>query len=152
MAIAVVLETRIGRPIDEVFRHLVDLDRWPEWLVATGIRRMERGQTGAAQPGEPLRIEQAAAGRAGTFESRVTRVDPPTHLSLSGKDADGVSIDITAQLTPVDGQVRLLRWEVRIGLPFRFRIFESMARPQVERADALDVAAFKRRLESVAAD
>ena len=152
MAIAVVLETRIGRPIDEVYRHLVELDRWPEWLTATGIRRIERGHPGAAQPGEAMRIEQAAAGRTGTFEARVTRVDPPTHLSISGKDDEGVSIDIDAQLAPVDEHVTILRWEVRIGLPFRFRIFESMARPQVERAVALDVEAFKRRLESVAGD
>lgn len=152
MTIAVILETRIGRPIDEVFRHLVELDRWPEWLTATGIRRIERVQTGAAVPGEALRIEQAAAGRAGTFDARVTRVDAPTHLSVSGKDGEGVSIDIAAELLPVDEHVTTLRWEVRIGLPFRFRIFESMARPQVERAVVLDVEAFKRRLESVAGD
>jgi uncharacterized protein YndB with AHSA1/START domain len=152
MAISVLLETRIGRPIEEVFRHLVDLDRWPEWFVATGIRRIERRHAGAAMPGEALRIEQAAAGRAGTFDAQVTRVDPPGHLSISGKDRDGVSIDITAQLLPVDPQVTVLRWQVRIGLPFRFRIFESMARPQVERAVVLDLDAFKRRLESVAGD
>ena len=152
MAIAVVLETRIGRPIDEVFRHLVDLDRWPEWLVATGIRRMERGQTGPRS--QASRCASSRPRRAGPGPSRLgsRRVDPPTHLSLSGKDADGVSIDISAQLVPVDDLVTILRWEVRIGLPFRFRIFESMARPQVERAVALDVDAFKRRLESVAGD
>ena len=39
-----------------------------------------------------------------------------------------------------------------IGLPFRYRLFESLARPQVERAVVLDIEAFKRRLESVAGD
>ena len=152
MAIEVRTETRIGRPVEEVYRHLVDLDRWPEWLVATGIRRIERARTGPAEPGEALRIEQAAAGRAGTFEGRVTRAEPPTHLSVSGKDGDGVTIDIAARLVPVEAPLTILVWEVRIALPFRYRIFESMARLQVERAVALDVEAFKRRLESVAAD
>jgi uncharacterized protein YndB with AHSA1/START domain len=152
MAIEVVREVRIGRPLEDVYAHLVDLDRWPEWLVATGIRRIDRSQAGAAVAGESLRIEQAAAGRAGLFDARVTRAEPPTHLSISGRDREGVSIDITALLAPVEASITVLRWEIRIGVPFRYRIFESLARPQVERAVGLDVEAFKRRLESVATD
>ena len=152
MAIEVVVETRIGRSVKDVYRHLADLDRWPEWLIATGIRQLEREQTGAAVPGEAIRIDQNAAGRAAIFDGRVTRAEAPTHLAVSGKDTDGVSIDIAAQLVPVEPSISVLRWEVRIGVPFRYRIFESLARPQVQRAVALDVEAFKRRLESVAAD
>ncbi len=152
MAIEVRLETRIGRPIEDVYRHLADLDRWPEWFIATGIRRVERQESGPAVDGERLHIEQAAAGRAGRFEGRVTRAEPPTHLSISGRDADGVSIDIEALLSTVEPSISVLRWGVRIGLPFRYRVFESLARPQVERAVVLDVEAFKRRLESVATD
>lgn len=152
MAIDVVHEVRIGRAIEDVYRHLADLDRWPEWLIATGIRQVERGAVGAAVPGEALRIEQAAAGRAASFDGRVTRADAPTHLVISGKDSDGVSIDIAAALATVEPSITILRWEIRIGVPFRYRIFESLARPQVERAVALDVEAFKRRLESVAGD
>jgi uncharacterized protein YndB with AHSA1/START domain len=152
MAIAVVLETRIGRSIEDVYRHLVDLDRWPEWLIATGIRRIEREQVGGAVPGEALRIEQAAAGRAASFDGRVVRAETPTDLAVSGRDAEGVSIDIVASLVPVEPSITVLRWSIRIGVPLRYRIFESLARPQVERAVVLDVEAFKRRLESVADD
>ena len=152
MAIEVRLETRIGRPVEDVYRHLADLDRWPEWFIATGILRVQRRGTGPAVEGEPLRIEQHAAGRAGRFEGRVIRAEPPTHLSVSGKDADGVSIDIDAIIAAVEPAISVLRWQVRIGLPFRYRLFESLARPQVERAVVLDIEAFKRRLESVAGD
>ena len=152
MAIDVALDARIGRSAEDVYRHLADLDRWPEWLIATGIRRMERTETGLAVPGEALRIEQNAAGRAATFDGRVTRADAPGHLAVSGKDADGVSIDISAEVIRVEASISVLRWQIRIGVPFRYRIFESLARPQVERAVALDVEAFKRRLESVAGD
>ena len=152
MAIEVALEARIGRSAEDVYRHLAELDRWPEWLIATGIRRIERVETGAAVPGEALRIEQNAAGRAATFDGRVTRAEAPTHLVVSGKDADNVSIDIAAEVIPVEPTISVLRWEIRIGVPFRYRIFEGLARPQVERAVALDVEAFKRRLESVAGD
>ena len=152
MAIEVALETRIGRSAEDVYRHLADLDRWPDWLIATGIRRVERGRTGAAVAGEPLRIDQNAAGRAATFDGRVTRAEAPSRLTVSGKDADGISIDIAAEVVPVEASISGLRWAIRIGVPLRYRIFESLARPQVERAVALDVEAFKRRLESVAGD
>ena len=152
MAIEVVHEVRIGRSIEDVYRHLADLDRWPEWLIATGIRRIDSEQRGAARPGEVLRIEQDAAGRSGSFDGQVTRAEAPTHLSISGRDREGVAIDIAARLVPVEPSITVLRWEVRIGVPFRFRIFESLARPQVQRAVALDVEAFQRRLESVAGD
>ena len=152
MAIEVVLETRIGRPIDEVFAisstsiaGLSGSSR-PASGASSEARRGRRSQASRCASSRPRR-----AGPA-TFDARVTRVDSPTHLSLSGKDGEGVSIDIGAQLIPVDDHLTVLRWEVRIGLPFRFRIFECLARPQVERAVALDLEAFKRRLESVAGD
>ena len=152
MAIEVVAEVRIGRPIEGTYAHLIDLDRWPEWLIATGIQRLERGVAGAAIQGERLHIDQRAAGRSGRFDGTVTRVEAPILLSIEGKDADGVSIGISARLTPVDALATVLRFEIRIGLPFRLRIFEGLARPQVERAVTLDLEAFKRRLESVAGD
>jgi uncharacterized protein YndB with AHSA1/START domain len=152
MAIDVVVETRIGRPIDAVYAELIDLDRWPEWLVATGIQRIARSTAGPAVEGERLVIDQAAAGRHGTFQGSVTRVEAPTHLSIAGKDGDGVTIEITAKLVPVDAVQSVLRFEIRIALPFRLRIFEGLARPQVERAVEADVERFRRRLASVADD
>ncbi|CAN5560041.1 hypothetical protein BH20CHL7_BH20CHL7_19710 [soil metagenome] len=152
MAIDVVIETRIGRPLAEVFARVADIDRWPEWLIASGIVRVERAADGPVVPGEQLTVEQRAAGRAGTFAATVTALDMPRRFAIQGRDADGVSIDIDASLTPVDEVVTSLRWSIRIGLPFRYRIFESMASPQVQRAAALDLEALKRRLESVAGD
>ena len=40
-----------------------------------------------------------------------------------------------------------LRWSLRLGLPLRYRMFESMVGPQAKRAAALDLEAFKQRLE-----
>lgn len=152
MAIDVVIETRIGRPLAEVFTRVADIDRWPEWLIASGIVRVERDSDGPLMSGDHLVVEQRAAGRAGTFVATVTALAPPDRIAIAGRDADGVSIDIDASLALVDAVVTSLRWSIRIGLPFRYRIFESMAAPQVQRAAALDLEAFKRRLESVATD
>ena len=151
MAIDVVIETRIDRPLADVFARIADIDGWPAWLIASGIVRIVRTGTGAVTAGERLSVEQRAAGRAGTFAATITDLDAPHRLGLTGKDADGVSIDIDARATEIEGIAATnLRWSIRIGLPFRYRVFESMARPQVQRAAALDIEALKRRLESVA--
>lgn len=148
MAIEVVVDAVIARPPAEVYARIADLDAWPTWLIASGIVRIERTVSGPATAGERLRVEQRAAGRAGTFEAEVTAADEPSRLALSGRDADGVSIDIEAVLAPA-GEGTALRWSIRIGLPFRYRIFESMARPQVQHAAALDVEALRRTLDAV---
>jgi len=153
MAIAVTIETAIDRPPAEVFARIADIGSWPSWLIASGIVRVERPTDGPLVEGEHLTVEQRAAGRAGTFAAQVTALQPPSRLALHGRDGDGVSIDIDAELAPADdGNRTSLRWSIRIGLPLRYRMFESMARPQVERAAALDVEALKRRLESTPAD
>ena len=151
MAIAVTIETTIARPPTEVFAHVADIDRWPSRLIASGIVRVSRAGDGPVKEGEHLTVEQRAAGRAGTFEARITALQPPSRLALNGRDGDGVSIDIDAELAPADSGTAL-RWSIRIGLPLRYRMFESMARPQVEHAAALDIEALRRRLESTAGD
>ena len=153
MAISVTIETAIARTPEIVFDALVDLGRWPEWLIATGIVGVRR-ESAAAPPvvGEGLTIDQRAAGRASTVVASITVVERPARFVIAGRDADGVSTELDAALAATEDGGTSLRWSVRIDLPFRYRLFESMARPQVERAAALDIEAFRRRLESVAAD
>jgi hypothetical protein len=79
----------------------------------------------------------------------ILEASPPSRLALEGRDGDGVSIGIDASMA-AGGAGTALRWSIRIGLPFRYRIFESMARPEVERAAALDIERLRRDLESAA--
>jgi uncharacterized protein YndB with AHSA1/START domain len=152
MAIAVTIETTVACPPADVYSFIADIDAWPSWLVASGIVRVQRSATGPLVEGERLSVEQHAAGRAGTFGAQVTAIQPPARLALNGRDGDGVSIDIEANVAPDGDAGARLRWSIRIGLPLRYRMFESMARPQVERAAALDIEGLRRRLESTATD
>lgn len=150
MAIEVTVETTIRRPPDVVFAELTDLDTWPTWLIATGIHAIERTAVGAIAPGERVTVSQRAAGRASVVDAVVTVLEPPRRFAIAGRDGDGVATTLEAVLTP-DGEGTRLRWSARIELPLRFRVFEGLARPQVEHAAALDVEAFRRRLESAPA-
>jgi len=147
MPIDVTIDATIARPPDAVFARIADVERWPSWLIASGIVSVTRAVAGPVGTGERLTVEQRAAGRAGTFDAVIRVATPPTRLALEGRDPDGVSIEIDATLAAV-GPGTSLRWSIRIGLPFRYRIFESMARPQVERAAALDIESLRRQLES----
>jgi len=151
MAIDVVIDSTIDRTPEDVFAAVADLDAWPSWLIASGIRSVERAGRGEPAIGERLVVHQDAAGRAGTFDAQVTGFEPGRHLSLRGRDPEGVTIVMDASVGPTpgsDGRSTELQWSIRIALPLKYRLFESMARPQVERAALLDVESLRLRLES----
>ena len=149
MTVTVEVETRIARPVADVFGAIIDIERYPEWLIASGIVRVERLDPGPLAAGSRLRIVQTVAGRSTTLDGTVTVLAPGAAFGVRGKDKDGISIQIDAVLAPDDLSTRL-RWSLRIGLPLRYRMFESMVTPQARRAATLDLEALKRRLESVA--
>lgn len=147
MTIAAEIETRIERSPDDVYAALAAVERYPDWLIASGITSVERLDGGALVPGSRVRIAQSVGGRSTVLEGTITRAEAGSAFGLEGRDADGVSVEIDATVPP-DGTGTRLRWSLRIGLPLRFRMFESMVAPQVRRAAALDLEALKRRLES----
>jgi uncharacterized protein YndB with AHSA1/START domain len=147
MSVSVEIDTHIARPPSEVFEALTDVERYPEWLIASGIVGVERLDPGPLAVGSRLRIRQTVAGRSTILDGSVSALVPAAAFGLRAKDADGVAIEIDAELAP-DGAATRLRWSLRLKLPLRFRMFESMVAPQAKRAAALDLEALKRRLES----
>jgi hypothetical protein len=110
---------------------------------------VERLDAGPLQQGSRLRIQQRIAGRAAILEGQITAFEPPTRFGFKAKDHDGISVDVEALLA-ADGATSRLRWFVRVGLPLRYRLFESVAAPEVRRAATADLERLKRRLEAVA--
>jgi uncharacterized protein YndB with AHSA1/START domain len=151
MTIAAEIETRIERAPGDVFPALLAVEEFPQWLIASGITRVQVLDEGPVAAGSRVRIAQSVGGRSTVLEGRVTELDQDRAFGLEARDPDGVTIEIEAALQP-DGAGTRLRWSLRIGLPLRFRMFESMVAPQVRRAATLDLEAFRRRLESAAAN
>lgn len=150
MTVAVDVETGIGRPPAEVFKALSAVERYPEWLIASGITKVERFEASPLETGSRLRISQAVAGRSTVLYGEVTLLEPGSGLVIRARDPEGVTIELDARLESGDGLTTRLKWSVRMGLPLKYRMFESMVSPQAKRAAALDLEALKRRLESVA--
>ena len=149
MTIEAQVETTIGRVPIDVFGALTAIERFPEWLIASGIVKVERLDAEPLVAGSRVRIQQRVGGRATTLDGSITALDPGRSFGLRGRDADGVTIEIDATLTP-DGASTRLRWSLRIDLPLRFRMFEAMVAPQARRAATLDLEAFRRRVEATA--
>jgi uncharacterized protein YndB with AHSA1/START domain len=150
MAVDVTITTRIGRTPADVFAALVAVERFPEWLIASGIVSVTRADTSPLAVGSRLTIHQVVAGRSAVIAAEITALSPARTLALRGRDPDGVTVQFDAGLAPDGDLATTLRWSVRIGLPLKYRMFESMVAPQARKAAALDVEALKRRLESVA--
>jgi uncharacterized protein YndB with AHSA1/START domain len=147
MAIEVVTQTAIARPPEVVYARIADVDDWSTWLIASGIQTVERSSTERVETDDRFTVVQQVAGRSSVFEARVVQASPPTRLLVEAIDPEQVSIAIDASVSPSEvGST--LAWSVRIELPFRYRIFESMAKPQVQRAAALDLEALRRSLEA----
>lgn len=147
MTVAIDAETRIARPIPEVFAALTDVERFPEWLIASGIVRVELVDPAPLRAGSRLRVGQSIAGRTTTLDGAVTVLAPDAAFGFRGKDRDGIEILIEAVVAPDELATRL-RWSARIKLPLRYRLFESMVEPQARKAAALDLEALRRRLEA----
>lgn len=148
MTIVAQFETVVARSADDVFAELAAVERFPEWLVASGIIRVEPGP-GPIGEGTPLRIEQRIAGRATTLEGAITAFQPGARFAFRAKDREGISVEAEALLAP-DGPTCRLRWSIRISLPLKYRLFESMAAPEAKRAAEADLENLRRRLEAVA--
>jgi hypothetical protein len=149
MAIAAEVETMVARSCDDVFARLADVRRYPDWLVASGIVSAEPVGPGPVAGGSKLRIGQQIAGRASTLEGTVTAFEPGARFAFQAKDREGITIEIDARLT-AEGATCRLRWALKLGLPIKYRFFESMVAPQVKQAAAADLERLRTGLQSVA--
>ena len=150
MTIQAEFEIPIARSVQAVWDELIAVERYPEWLRASGVLRVERHPAHSLGPGAPLRIHQQIAGRPpAVLEGAVAAWEPGRRFAFRARHPDGITIETDAQLAQ-DGPGCRLRWSLRIGLPLKFRLFEGMAAPEVRQAASTDLLGLKRRLESVA--
>jgi uncharacterized protein YndB with AHSA1/START domain len=143
------LETRIARSPAAVFTELAAVERYPEWLAASGVRSVARLDEGPIGEGSRLRIEQRISGQAASLDGLVTAFRQDEQLSIRAADPRGITVELDAALTP-DGSTTRLRWSISLSLPLRFRFFESMVASELRRAATSDLENLRRRMETVA--
>ena len=129
----------VARPAEEVFAHLVDLDRIPEWQESAVESRADEPLA------EGVRIFECrrALGREVHSELEVTEFDRPRRLML--KTVNGpVRFTVDHRLAEADGGTRLTVVAegkagglMRLGEPMLARTVEAEMRKDFERLKEL---------------
>lgn len=149
MSIVAVAEVDVGRPAEVVFREIAAVERYPTWLRASGVVAVERDGEGPLAPGSRFFVTQRVAGNQARLDAVVTAAEEPTQFAFRATEPRGITLRVEVGITPLDLRSRV-RWSVRIDLPFRLRLFEGMARPEVVRATASDLEGLRRMLDATA--
>jgi carbon monoxide dehydrogenase subunit G len=129
----------VARPAEEVFAHLVDLDRIPEWQESAVESRADEPLA------EGVRIFECrrALGREVHSELEVTEFDRPRQLTL--KTLKGpVKFTVDHRLAEADGGTRLTVVAagkagglMRLGEPMLARTVEAEMRKDLDRLKEL---------------
>ena len=119
---------RIGRPQQDVFAYISDLDNVPRWLP--GVIEVEKLTDGPVAVGTRYRETRQAAERKGYVEMEVTAFDPPRTFATSFDqggyettyryilEADGKGTNVTLECAvEADG------WKILLA-PFTARAME----------------------------
>ena len=125
---------------------MIDVERYPEWLIASGIVRVERLDAGPLAAGSRLRIAQTVAGRSTVLDGRRhgPRARRRVRRARQGRgrhqrrDRRRAGVDDGPTSCPPGCAGRC-----GSGLPLRYRMFESMVAPQARRAATLDLEALQ---------
>ena len=129
----------VARPADEVFEHLVDLDRLPEWQSSA----VESRADGPLAEGVRIFECRRALGREIHSELEVTEFERPRRLTL--KTLKGpVRFTVDHRLAEADGGTRLTVVAegkaggfMRLGQPVLARTVEAELRKDLERLKEL---------------
>ena len=129
----------VARPAEEVFAHLVDLDRIPEWQESAVESRADEPLA------EGVRIFECrrALGREVHSELEVTEFDRPRRLMLKALNGP-VRFTVDPRLAEADGGTRLTVVAegkagglMRLGEPMLARTVEAEMRKDFERLKEL---------------
>ncbi|HEY7524398.1 MAG TPA: SRPBCC family protein [Candidatus Limnocylindrales bacterium] len=139
----------IGRLPEDVFRHVADIERYPDWQRATGIVGVRRTDDGPLGPGSRFVIERLVRGNRGSVDCVVTAVDPGRRFAFRGRDSSGFDVETEIDLAPA-GMGSRLDWRFRMTTPGLLSLAGGMLRREVLAAAESDFTSLKRMLEQVA--
>lgn len=105
------VSTDIAAPIEDVYRYLADFPRHKEW--SHGVAELTTSGNGMVGVGAEFSASETAPFKLTTF-SRITALDPPTHIAWEASDGRNMRVCWAFDLDSRDGQTHLVqrsRWE-----------------------------------------
>jgi hypothetical protein len=150
MAVRSETRSEIAAGIDDVYRYVSDLSRWPEWAAA--IRECRLSGDAPLQAGS--RLEQRVKGMFGSTRDRaldVTAVDTPSRLAFTGMMGPS-PLRWGFDLEPLEsGRTGVLLWVEVERRGFTRAIPEGLLTNMIRRVNDREVSAIKAAVESTRA-
>jgi uncharacterized protein YndB with AHSA1/START domain len=141
----VVESTVIGRPPEEVWAVVADLDSHTEWRPA--LREFRQVSAGPVGAGTRIREVLDWRGREIVIDDVIVDFDPPRRFALRGgwKAAD---FELAVTLEPVDGGTRVtMDWPLH-PKSLLLRVAAPFIGPALRRATREELALLKQRVEA----
>jgi uncharacterized membrane protein len=143
--VAVNASIEIGRPPDDVFAYLDDLERHGEWQEAIEDAHVET--EGPTRVGTIVRERRRVPGRVQEFRYRVTEHDPPGRFAFAGIDGP-VRVIGSVNLAAVGDDRTRLSLELDFEGHGFGRLLVPLARRDARKTVPRDQQRLKERLES----
>lgn len=131
----------IHAPVDEVWRVLTDIRRWPEWSAS--MRTVHPLQPGPLGVGSRVRVKQP---RIPTARWQITRYEPFVRFDWETRFA-GVRLTATHELTETDSGHALLALSIELVGPL-VRVLGRQMNTTARRNLALESAGLKAASEA----
>ncbi|MFN8037624.1 MAG: SRPBCC family protein [Acidimicrobiales bacterium] len=139
----------VERPVDVVW------DVWTDVRLLPELSQSTTAVTGAPDrltaPGETFEQTVRAAGRQVHTTWTVTEIEPADHLTITGRPAPGVTVELTEQVEDLGDQRTRLTLRIDYRLPFG-PLGAVASRLGVERMARDEAAALLDRLRAVILD
>lgn len=147
--ITVDVELTIGRIPEDVFRHVADVKRYPDWQRATGIVEVEVEGDQPVAAGSRFRMARLIRGNRGSVDCTVTVFEPGRRFAFRGRDSTGFDLDTEIRLSP-HGVGTKVEWRFAMTTPGLLSLGGGALRREIRLAAERDFRALKEMLELVA--
>jgi carbon monoxide dehydrogenase subunit G len=137
-------ETKIARPIDEVFAYVVDGRSGVEWQPHT--ESVALVTPGPVRTGSRFRITRRMFGRPVTVETEITRSDPPHSFSVASRSGPlkvGASWHFEGS-----GEETTARWKLGLEVGPLLRPIEALVTRGMRAELESDLAKLRETLEA----
>ncbi len=148
--IEVVRSVCVERPQAVCFDLLADVERYPEWQHGSGIGHVVVRGDDPPGLGTRFRLESRFAGRRRVWvDVMFSAFEPPARIAYRSVDWRRFALGVAATLTP-EGTTTRVEWRLSLDVPRVLRPLAPLIAREIGHRVDVDLATFKRTIESAA--
>lgn len=136
----------INRPVEDVWRYMVDISNMPRWEDSRAVWKQQN--EGPIQVGTPIQSSITMLGRTVTFDLRVSDFEPNRKFSVEALAGRTKGTNVTYLLAPMEGGKTRLRRVTDARFHGALKVLQPLAGFITNRTGDSEAANLKRILEN----